>query len=144
MSVLGPLFGHFWCPFWGQKLFQKVTKNGTTFGIALPRHSRVSRSRFQELYGRCGKAVGIGSTGVRALGALVGTKWWGKVVAFDCLILSQIGFILTKLLLTYLLVPACEACDTRVSNSSAEKRKDSIRTSWGGSVPPPPSGLGIA
>ena len=31
------------------------------------------------------------------LGALVGTKWWGKVVAFDYLILSQIGFILTEL-----------------------------------------------
>ena len=31
------------------------------------------------------------------MGALVGTKWWGKAVAFDCLILSQIGFILTEL-----------------------------------------------
>ena len=31
------------------------------------------------------------------LGALVGAKWWGKVVGFDCLILSQIGLILTEL-----------------------------------------------
>ena len=31
------------------------------------------------------------------LGAPVGAKWWGKVVGFDCLILSQIGLILTKL-----------------------------------------------
>ena len=30
------------------------------------------------------------------LGALVGAKWWGKVVGFDCLILSQIGLILTE------------------------------------------------
>ena len=28
-------------------------------------------------------------------GALVGAKGWGKVVGFDCLILSQIGLILT-------------------------------------------------
>ena len=31
------------------------------------------------------------------LGALVGSQWWGKVVGFDCLILSQIGLILTEL-----------------------------------------------
>ena len=32
------------------------------------------------------------------LGALVGgAKWWGKVVGLDCLILSQIGLILTEL-----------------------------------------------
>ena len=31
------------------------------------------------------------------LGAPVGAKWWGKVVGFDSLTLSQIGFILTKL-----------------------------------------------
>ena len=31
------------------------------------------------------------------LGALVGSKRWGKVVAFERLILSQIGFILTEL-----------------------------------------------
>ena len=31
------------------------------------------------------------------LGALVGAKWWGKVVGFDCLTLCQIGLILTKL-----------------------------------------------
>ena len=32
-----------------------------------------------------------------SLGALVGAKWWGKVVGFDCFILSQIGLILTEL-----------------------------------------------
>ena len=31
------------------------------------------------------------------LGVLVGGKWWGKVVGFDCLILSQIGLIPTEL-----------------------------------------------
>ena len=50
----------FWYAFWSQKLLQKVTKNGTTFGTALRQLSRVSRSRFQELYERCGKAIGIG------------------------------------------------------------------------------------
>ena len=54
----------FWCPcwspFWRQKLLQKVTKNGTNLGTALPWLSRVSPSRFQELYERCGKAIGIG------------------------------------------------------------------------------------
>ena len=30
-------------------------------------------------------------------GALVGAKWWVEVVGFGCLILSQIGLILTKL-----------------------------------------------
>ena len=29
--------------------------------------------------------------------ALVGTKWWGKVVDFECLILRQIGLIMTEL-----------------------------------------------
>ena len=36
----------------------------------------------------------LGSPG--SPGALVGAKWWGKVVGFDCLILSQIGLILTE------------------------------------------------
>jgi hypothetical protein len=36
-----------------------------------------------------------------SLAPLVGTKWWGKVVAFDCLVLSQIDFILTKLQSTH-------------------------------------------
>ena len=39
--------------------------------------------------------VYFGSSG--SPGVLVGTKWWGKVVGFDCLILSQIGLILTEL-----------------------------------------------
>ena len=30
-------------------------------------------------------------------GVVVGIRWWGKVVAFSCLILSQIVLILAKL-----------------------------------------------
>ena len=37
----------------------------------------------------------LGSPG--SPGALVGAKWWGKVVGLDCLILCQIGLILTEL-----------------------------------------------
>ena len=31
------------------------------------------------------------------LEALVGAKWWGILAGFDCLVFSQIGFILTEL-----------------------------------------------
>ena len=37
----------------------------------------------------------LGSPG--SSGALVGAQGWGKLVGFDCLILSQIGLILTEL-----------------------------------------------
>ena len=58
--LFGPVLDQFWGPFWGQKLLQKGTKNGTSFRAALRRLSGVSPLRFQELYERCAKAIGIG------------------------------------------------------------------------------------
>ena len=53
-------FGALLGPILGQNRFQKGTKNGTSFGTTSHRISGVRILRFQELYERCGKAIGIG------------------------------------------------------------------------------------
>ena len=55
-TKLGSILG----PFWDPKLLQKGTKNGTTFGIPIPRISGVRRTPNQELNESATKATGAG------------------------------------------------------------------------------------
>ena len=71
-TIVGP----FWGPFWGHNLFQKGTKNGTTFGTLLLRISEVRGLRFCELNESAAKATVTGiilgkrKGGIRPLRAL--------------------------------------------------------------------------
>ena len=80
LATFWTIFGALWSPFWSQHRLQKGTKNGATFGNPLRRLSGVSRSRFQELYERCGKAIGIG--------IILSKEEGGIVYAHLCFIVS--------------------------------------------------------